>query len=101
MRTSLVLTSVTIIIIFEDYRHYSAYSTNKNPSFNIHEEQISRRFFVESQEKTTPVSPPRGGGDTGVVEQQCKKLFDIDIFIRLHNISSLVCLLTKQFAFFS
>jgi hypothetical protein len=36
-----------------------------------------------------------------VVEQQCKKLFDIDIFIRLHNISSLVCLLTKQFAFFS
>jgi hypothetical protein len=33
------------------------------------------------------MSPPRGGGDTGVVEQQCKRIFDIDIFIRLRNIS--------------
>ena len=33
------------------------------------------------------MSPPRGGGDMGVVKQQCKKIFDIDIFMKLRNIN--------------
>ncbi len=76
--------------IFEDYRHYSAYSTSKNPSHNIYAKQIFRCFLWNLQKKykaLLPMSPPRGGGDTGVVEQQCKRIFDIDIFIRLRNIS--------------
>jgi hypothetical protein len=42
--------------IFEDYRHYSAYSTIKNPSLNIHAKLISH-FFLKSQEKEQSTPP--------------------------------------------
>ena len=43
--------------------------------------------FQKKNKALFPIFPPHGGGDTGVVDQ-CQRIFEIDIFIRLRNISN-------------
>jgi len=42
--------------IFEDYLHYSTYSTIRNPSLNIHA-KTDFLFFFKSQEKEQSTPP--------------------------------------------